>query len=105
MAALDPFVAPAPSHRVVDASVRSRVVLHGLVLDVRSADWVGGPVLEVTLSDGTGDVCLAFLGRRRIGGFELDRALTVAGVVGTRQGRALLMNPPYWLDAAEHGGP
>lgn len=102
---LDPFVAPAPSHLVVDASVRSRVVLHGLVLDVHRADWVGGPVLEVTLSDGTGDVCLAFLGRRRIGGIELGRALTVAGVVGVRRGRALLMNPHYWLDARKTEAP
>ena len=98
-------VAPAPSHSVVDASVRSRVVLHGLVLDVHGADWVGGPVLEVTLSDGTGYVRLAFLGRRRIGGIELGRALTVAGMVGMRRGRALLMNPHYWLDARKTEAP
>ncbi|MGH9084532.1 MAG: hypothetical protein ACRDYW_03670 [Acidimicrobiales bacterium] len=94
---LNPLVEPAPTHRVVDAPLRSRVVLHGLVLDQRTVDWAGGRVLEVTFSDGTGGVCLAFFGRRGIAGIEPGRALTVAGTVGSRHGRAVLMNPLYWL--------
>jgi hypothetical protein len=96
---LDPFVPPAPTRRVVDAPRRSRVVLHGLVLDQHDVNWAGGPVLEVTLSDRTGDVCLAFLGRRRIAGIEPGRGLTVAGTVGSRHGCAVLVNPLYWLHA------
>ena len=97
MSELDPFVSPAPTHRVVDAPLRSHVVLHGLVLDQHAVDWAGGPVLEVTLSDGTDGVCLALFGRRRIVGIEPGRTLTVAGTLGKRDGRAVLMNPLYWL--------
>lgn len=92
-----PFVAPRPSHRLEDAPLRSPVVLQGVVADVRATRWVGGPVLEVTLSDGTGGVCIAFLGRRRIAGVEVGRTLTVAGSLGSRRGRPILMNPQYWL--------
>jgi hypothetical protein len=93
----DPFGAPVPTNRVVDAPVRSRVVLHGIVLDQRAVNRAGGPVLEVTFSDGTGGVCLAFVGRRHIAGIEQGRHLTVAGTVWTRHGRAVLLNPLYWL--------
>jgi len=96
---LDPFVAPPPSHRVVDAPIRCRVVLHGLVLDVRVATWVGGPVLEVTLSDGSGVMCLAFLDRRHIAGIEPGRVLTAAGTIGLRHGRRVVLNPYYWRHA------
>lgn len=96
----DPFTAPSPSHRVVDAPYRSRVVLEGFVVDVVPAQWAGGPVLEVALSDGSGDICLAFLGRRRVGGIEPARLMTVAGTVGVRRGRRLVLNPYYWLHAS-----
>jgi hypothetical protein len=96
---LDPFVAPSPSHRVADARMRSRVVLRGVVLDSHTVNWVGGPALEVTFADGTGVVRLAFLGRRRIAGIEPGRNMTVAGTVGSRHGRTVLMNPLYWLHA------
>lgn len=93
----DPFVAPQPSHPIADAPLRARVVVRGMVVDVRPGRWVGGPVLKVTVSDGTGSVCLAFLGRRRIAGVELGRVLTAAGTVGSHHGRATVINPLYWL--------
>lgn len=95
----DPFVVPSPSHRIGDAPFRSRVVLRGLVLQVEAVAWGGGPVLEVTVSDGSGAICLAFLGRRAIGGVEPGREVTAAGTVGRRRGRPLLLNPSYWLHA------
>lgn len=93
----DPFVVPKRSHRIGDTPVRSRAVLEGLVVDVTVAHWAGGPVLEVTLTDGTGEIVLAFFGRHAIGGIELARMLTVAGTVGLRDGRRLILNPTYWL--------
>lgn len=92
-----PLMAPLPSHRLADAPLRSPVVLRGVVVDVRVTQWVGGPVLEAILSDGTDGVCLAFLGRRRIPGVDAGRTLTVAGSLGSRHGRSVLMNPQYWL--------
>ncbi len=101
----DPFVAPSPSHRVGDAPTRSRVVLRGLVVDVEVVSWGGGPVLEVTISDGSGAMQLSFLGRHRIGGLEPGRVVTAAGTVGRRCGRQLLINPLYWLHAPLEEGP
>lgn len=94
---LDPFVAPKRSHWVADVPARSRVVVRGVVRDVRAARWVGGPVLEVAVSDGTGVLCLAFLGRRRIAGIEAGRELTAAGTIGSCRGRPVVLNPCYWL--------
>lgn len=96
---LDPFIAPEQSHWVRDAQARSRVVVRGVVRDVRTTRWVGGPVLEVALSDGTGELCLAFLGRRRIAGIEAGRELTAAGTIGLHRGRRVVLNPWYWLHA------
>lgn len=95
----DPFVAPQPSHRIADAPARGRVVLRGLVVGVEVAQWSGGAVLEVTLFDGSGEMCLAFFGRRQIGGIETGRVLTAGGTVGRRRGRPILLNPHYWLHA------
>jgi hypothetical protein len=94
---LDPFVAPAPSHQVGDAATRSTVVVRGLVLGTVVAQWAGGAVLEVTLSDGSGAICLAFLGRWSIAGVDPGRLLTAAGTVGCRQGRTVILDPRVWL--------
>lgn len=98
-ASLDPFVAPTSAHRIAEAPNRSRVTVRGVVRDARATHWVGGPVLEVTLSDGTGDLCLAFLGRRHMAAIEVGRELTAVGTIGTRCGRAVMLNPWYWLHA------
>jgi hypothetical protein len=97
---LDPFVVPERSHWVADVPARSRVVIRGVVRDVRAIRWIGGVVLEVALADGTDELCLAFLGRRRIAGIEAGRELTAAGAVGSHRGRPVVLNPRYWLHAA-----
>jgi hypothetical protein len=94
---LDPFVAPVPAHQVGDAAIRSTVVVRGLVLGTVVAQWAGGPVLEVTLADGSGAICLAFLGRWSIAGVDPGRLLTAAGTVGCRQGRPVMLDPRVWL--------
>lgn len=73
----------------------------GTVSHQRADRGAGGPVLEVDLSDGTATLGLVFLGRRRIAGISIGRVVTAAGMVGTRHGRLVLLNPLYWLSA--HG--
>ena len=97
---LHPVVAPAPSHRIADAPARALVSLRGHVVDVDVGRWVGGPVLEVTVSDGSGSICLAFLGRRGIAGVGPGRVLTATGTIGRRLGRPIVLNPRYWLHAS-----
>jgi hypothetical protein len=58
------------------------------------------PTLEAELDDGTDVITLVFLGRRQIAGIEPGRALTARGRVATRDGRKVIYNPHYELDAA-----
>jgi hypothetical protein len=97
------FVAPPATGGIGSAGQRQRVVLSGLVVRVVSAQWVGGPVLEVRLRDLSGEISLAFLGRKVVGGVEPGALVTVAGTVGRRQGRATILNPQIWLEGARPG--
>ena len=94
---LDPFRAPVATRRAGSVMARELVVVAGIVVGVEATCWVGGPVLEVELRDVTGTICLAFLGRRSIGGVELGALVTAGGTVGRRRGRALILNPLVWL--------
>lgn len=58
------------------------------------------PTLEADLYDGTDVITLVFLGRRQIAGVEPGRALTAKGRVATRDGRKVIYNPHYELEAA-----
>jgi hypothetical protein len=57
------------------------------------------PTLEAELYDGTDVVTLVFLGRRHIAGIEPGRALTASGRIAIRDGRKVIYNPHYSLDA------
>ncbi len=59
------------------------------------------PTLEADLYDGTDVVTLVFLGRRHITGVEPGRALTARGRVALRDGRKVIYNPHYELEAAK----
>ena len=58
------------------------------------------PTLEADLYDGTDVITLVFLGRRHIAGVEPGRALTARGRVALRDGRKVIYNPHYELEAA-----
>lgn len=58
------------------------------------------PTLEADLYDGTDVITLVFLGRRQIAGVEPGRALTARGRVAVRDGRKVIYNPHYELEAA-----
>jgi hypothetical protein len=57
------------------------------------------PTLEADLYDGTDVVTLVFLGRRSIAGIEPGRQLTARGRVAIRDGRKVIYNPYYELEA------
>jgi RecJ-like exonuclease len=57
------------------------------------------PTLEADLYDGTDVITLVFLGRRQISGIEPGRALTAHGRVAMREGRKVIYNPQYELEA------
>ena len=57
------------------------------------------PTLEADLYDGTDVVTLVFLGRRSIAGIEPGRPLTARGRIAIRDGRKVIYNPYYELEA------
>jgi hypothetical protein len=59
------------------------------------------PTLEADLYDGTDVITLVFLGRRQIAGVEPGRAMTATGRVAVRDGRKVIYNPHYELEAAK----
>ena len=62
---------------------------------VRIVPRAGAPALEVTLSDGRGQVVAVFLGRRKIAGLSPGRRVAVKGVVASDGKRSLVFNPIY----------
>ncbi|MBV1851511.1 OB-fold nucleic acid binding domain-containing protein [Catellatospora tritici] len=58
------------------------------------------PTLEADLYDGTDLITLVFLGRRHINGIEPGRGVHVRGRVALRDGRKVIFNPYYELEAA-----
>ncbi len=57
------------------------------------------PTLEADLFDGTDAVTLVWLGRRHIAGIQPGRQLTARGRVAVRDGRKVIFNPYYELEA------
>jgi RecJ-like exonuclease len=57
------------------------------------------PTLEADLYDGSDVVTLVWLGRRHIAGIEPGRHVTVRGRVAIRDGRKVIYNPHYELEA------
>lgn len=80
-----------------DAPDREPVALRGTLNTVTLRPRGGVPALEADLGDGTGEVTLLWLGRRRIRGIEPGRALTAHGRIGVQDGRRVMYNPRYEL--------
>jgi hypothetical protein len=57
------------------------------------------PTLEADLYDGSDVVTLVWLGRRHIAGIEPGRPLNVRGRLAVRDGRKVIYNPYYELEA------
>ena len=93
----DPFAVPSLLTDIATVRVRERVAVVGTVDVMSRKQWVGGPTLEVTITDWTGSLVLAFLGRRRINGIEIGRTLVAGGTVIRRRGRDHILNPYVWL--------
>jgi CheY-like chemotaxis protein len=60
----------------------------------------GTPACRYTLTDGTGELDLLFLGRVEIAGIRSGRRCRAVGTVARRDDRLVLWNPRYWLEPA-----
>jgi hypothetical protein len=77
---------------------RQRVSVHGTLRSVTVHPSEDLPRLQADLYDGTGEVMLVWLGRKRIRAIEPGRSLTAEGLVLVDEGRRVIYNPRYELD-------
>jgi RecG-like helicase len=82
--------------------LRRPVRIAGEVTRHRVVPRAGSPWLEVTVSDGTGEVIAAFAGRRRIGGLDPGRGVVLEGVAHASTHRTVILNPAYTLLGASN---
>ncbi len=78
---------------------RSIVTIHGVLRSVTLRPVDGVTALEAELYDGSADVTLIWLGRRKIEGVTPGRQLKVFGRIGTRGVDRVIYNPRYELEA------
>lgn len=82
---------------IADAANRDRVELRGTLRTVTLRPRGGVPALEAELYDGSGQITLIWLGRRRIAGIEPGRSLMVEGRIGVQEKMPVMFNPRYEL--------
>ncbi len=93
-------VASAGATAVAQCTKGQPVCVAGTVKAVVLRPRAGVPTLEAELYDGTGDVTLVWLGRRRIRGVDPGRSLVARGRMTSNDGRAVIYNPAYDLKPA-----
>ncbi len=76
---------------------REQATVRGTLRTVTLRPRGGVPALEAELFDGSGVLTLVWLGRRRIGGIEPGRPITVHGRIGQQLGQRIMFNPRYEL--------
>ena len=87
---------------IASIPLRRPVRIAGEVTRHRVVPRAGSPWLEVTVSDGTGEVVAAFAGRRRIGGLDPGRGVVLEGVAHASGHRTVIFNPAYTLLGASN---
>ena len=88
---------PASRIRIADVELRQPTMVAGRVTAVRVQPWGNAPTLECTLTDDTGSITVAFLGRRSIAGIRTGTIMSVAGVASQQHGTRAIVNPTYDL--------
>src|SRR5690606_10362256 len=82
---------------LADVTDRALVRVRGTLQSVTLRPRTVMPALEAELFDGTGQVTLVWLGRRRIAGVSSGRQVVASGRIATVDGRRVIFNPRYEL--------
>ncbi|HEY4004305.1 MAG TPA: OB-fold nucleic acid binding domain-containing protein [Pseudonocardia sp.] len=88
------------AQRACDCRCGEEVIVVGRLRSVELSPKDAAATLEAELFDGTDDVTLIWVGRRRIPGIEPGRKIKVRGRMAIRDGRKVLYNPYYELRQA-----
>ncbi len=92
------------ARRISDARPQARVAVTGIITAAQTVTIGSSPVYRCTLTDGTGEIYVLFLGRTAVGGLTAGRRCSVAGTAATRGGRLVLWNPRYRLQPPDASG-
>ena len=96
----DPDLITDPDPRctaIAAAPLRKVVRVQGTIRAIRMQPQVGVATLRARIDDGTAELELLFLGRRRITGVDVGRTLVVEGVIGEGRAGNQMLNPVYRL--------
>ncbi|MBK1788741.1 OB-fold nucleic acid binding domain-containing protein [Prauserella cavernicola] len=85
------------AQRACDCRSGEEVTVLGRLRSVDLCPGSDAATLEAELFDGTDEVTLVWLGRRRIPGIEPGRTIKARGRLADRNGRKVLYNPYYEL--------
>jgi hypothetical protein len=90
---------------IAEAEPRRRLVIAGVIQNIRIDPREGHGSIEATITDGTGEMVVKWLGRPSKSGIRLGRGLVVEGTVGRgADGGLQVLNPEYDLVVGpEHG--
>jgi len=81
--------------RISDCPMRESVKIAGVVKRITVFPVQGKETLEALVSDGTGEMSIAFMGRRAIPGLGLGTRMIVEGVAGELRGVRRMVNPRF----------
>lgn len=82
-----------------DCQRGTEVTMVGRLRSVEARSMAGNTGVEAGFFDGTDEIVLVWIGRRRIPGIETGTRLLVRGRVGERDGQKVIFNPYYELRA------
>jgi amino acid transporter len=102
------YTRPVPSAGVTpigNLTKPGRAVVEGRIRAVEIRPVERNTVLACEIVDSTGQLTALFYGRSHIPGLDPGARVRFRGPVGTRDGRAVMINPAYELLAPGTGGP
>jgi hypothetical protein len=82
---------------IADAPMRIPTSVHGVIRSIRIQPQAGVATVQARIDDGSGELIITFLGRRRVGGIEIGRSLVASGVIGNGLLGRQMLNPVYRL--------
>ena len=80
-----------------DVEWRQRVKIAGRIRSMRVETAKGMANLECEVTDGTGNLLVVFIGRRKIPGLDTGTRIIVEGTVGSWRRRLAILNPAYQI--------
>ena len=92
------------ARQISDARPQARVAITGIITATQTVTIGSSPAYRCTLTDGTGEICVLFLGRRAVAGLTAGRRCSMTGTAGTSGGRLVTWNPRYWLQPPDDIG-